>query len=136
MGAAFNTSDLIAISFMPLGDAMTIIMSSVLPTMILAAIFLKERLRLYKIFCSILVVSGIVLVLRPPFVFGNSVELEMDAGFNVSIPLKTNKTLSKEVETSSKINSPQFKYYYIGAIAALAAMLSSVAMRTVMKMLV
>ena len=136
MGAAFNTSDLIAISYMPLGDAMTIIMSSVLPTMILAAIFLKDRLRLYKIFCSILVVSGIVLVLRPPFLFGNSVESEMDTGFNVSIPLKKNRTLSEILEITPKINSPQFKYYNIGAIAALAAMLSSAAMRTVMKMLV
>ena len=42
IGASFNTTDLIAISFMSLGDAMTIIMSSVLPTMILAAFFEGE----------------------------------------------------------------------------------------------
>ena len=136
MGASFNTSDLIAISFMPLGDAMTIIMSSVLPTMILAAIFLKERLRLYKIFCSILVVSGIVLVLRPPFIFGNSVESEMHSRSNISIAPTTNRTLTEKLEITSKINSSQFEYYYMGGIAALTAMFSSAALRTAMKMLV
>ena len=68
-GALFNATDLIAVYFMPLGDAMTIIMSSVLPTTVLAAIFLKERLRLYKSFCVIWVIIGLVLVIRPPFLF-------------------------------------------------------------------
>ena len=45
-GAVFASTDLIAIYYMPLGDAMTIILSSVLPTMILAAIFLNEKIRL------------------------------------------------------------------------------------------
>ena len=135
-GASFNTTDLIAISFMPLGDAMTIVMSSVLPTTILAAIFLKERLRLYKIFCSVLVVSGIVLVLRPPFLFGNSVELENHSRSDKSIPQATNRTLLEKLEITSEMNSSLFEYYYIGAIAALTAMFSLAAMRTVMKMLV
>ena len=64
-GAIFNSTDMIAIYIMPLGDAMTIIMSSSLPTMVLAAIFQKERLRLYKLICAILVITGIVLVIRP-----------------------------------------------------------------------
>ena len=136
LGASFNTTDLIAVSFMPLGDAMTIILSSVLPTIILAAIFLKERLRLYKILCSILVVAGIVLVLRPPFLFQNSVEQEMQQSFDTSIPLGTNRTLSEKLEISLKLDSSEFDNYYIGAIAALIAMFSIAGMRTVIKMLV
>ena len=72
LAALFNASDLVAVYLMPLGDAMTIIMSSVLPTTLLAAIILKEKLRLYKAFCIVLVIVGLVLVIRPPFLFGNS----------------------------------------------------------------
>ena len=136
LGASFNTSDLIAISFMPLGDAMTIILSSVLPTVILAAIFLKERLRLYKILCSIIVVTGIVLVIRPPFLFQNSVEQEIQQNLNTSNSFMTNRTLSEKLGIAPKLSSSEFYDYYIGAIAALTAMFSIAGMRTVIKMLV
>ena len=91
---------------------------------------------MYKIFCSISAVSGIVLVLRPPFLFGNSVESELHAGFNISIPPTTNRTLLENLDISSNINSSKFQYNYIGVIAAMTAMFFSAAMRTVMKMLV
>ena len=39
----------VAVSCMPLGDAITIINCTVLPTMILASIFLKERLRILSL---------------------------------------------------------------------------------------
>ena len=103
LGAIFITSNYIAVYFMPLGDAMTIILSSVLPTIILAAIFLKERLRLYKILCSILVVTGIVLVLRPPFLFQNSVEHGMQKSVNTSIPPTTNKTLPQKFDIAQNL---------------------------------
>ena len=135
-GASFNTADLIAITFMPLGDAMTIILSAVLPTLVLAAIFLRERLRLYKILCSILVVTGIVLVLRPPFLFQSSVKHGMQKNFNTSIPPTTNKTLLEKFNFSSKLNSLEFDNYYIGAIAALIAMFSIAGHRTLIKILV
>ena len=122
LAASFNTTDLIAITFMPLGDAMTIILSAVLPVVVLAAIFLKERLRLYKILCSILVVTGIVLVLRPPFLFENSLEHDMKQNFNTSIPHMTNNTLSEKLEISTKLNNSEFDSYYIGAIAALMSL--------------
>ena len=136
LGASFNTTDLIAITFMPLGDAMTIILSGVLPTVVFAAIFLKERLRLYKILCSILVVTGIVLVLRPPFIFQNSVEHEMQQTFHASIPLTTNKTLTEKLEITPKLDSTEFDNYHIGAIAALIAMFSIAGTRTLIKILV
>ena len=135
LAASFNTTDLIAITFIPLGDAMTIILSAVLPVVVLAAIFLKERLRLYKILCSILVVTGIVLVLRPPFLFENSVEHDMQQNFNTSIQHMTNNTLSEKLEISTKLNNSEFDSYYIGATAALIAMFSVAGTRTLIKFL-
>ena len=57
------------VTFMPLGDAMTLLFTAPLSTMIAAALFLGHRLRLYRIFNVILLVSGAVLVIRPPFIF-------------------------------------------------------------------
>ena len=48
------TGSLGAISFMPIGDAMTIILCSAVPTVVLAAIFYAERLRVFKIICTLL----------------------------------------------------------------------------------
>ena len=135
-GAAFNSTDLIAIYFMPLGDAMTIIMSSVLPTMILAAIFLKERLRLYKLICAILVITGIVLVIRPPFVFGNSIDQGTQFRVNESRTISLNNTTSNNFNMSSITSSSRSEYYYIGAAAALICMVSSAIFRVLMKTLV
>jgi hypothetical protein len=43
---------------MPLGDAMTLIFTSPLSTMIVASIFLGHRMRLYRIFNALLLISG------------------------------------------------------------------------------
>ena len=62
-------TDFYCVTNMPLGDATAIIFSAPLPTMILSAVFLGSRLRLYKIFCGLLLYTGIMLVIRPPFIF-------------------------------------------------------------------
>ena len=62
-------TDFYCVTNMPLGDASAIIFSAPLPTMIFSAIFLGSRLRLYKIFCGLLLYTGIMLVIRPPFIF-------------------------------------------------------------------
>merc|ERR1712066_937921 len=68
----------VAVSFMPLGDMMTIALSNAIPTTILAAIFFKERFRLIKGISLILVVTGIVLVIRPPFLFHDEPNMDED----------------------------------------------------------
>ena len=57
--------------FMPLGDALTLIFSSPLITMILASVFLGHKLRLFKITLGAVLLSGIILVVRPPFFFND-----------------------------------------------------------------
>ena len=114
-GGMSRTTDVVAVTFMPLGDAMTIILSSAIPTTIIAAIFLKERLRLIKVVCLILVVTGIVLVIRPPFLFNNNLNTKfdvMDIGYNSTTPLI--------YETSPIVHN---KYYYIGAASAIGCMI-------------
>lgn len=135
-GALFASTDLIAIYYMPLGDAMTIILSSVLPTMILAAIFLNERLRLYKISCAVLVISGLVLVIRPPFLFKNSSRLVICQNPNNLTQSIINKSCMEKLARSGQMNNSRSHYYYIGAIAALVCMISSATFRIMMKVLV
>ena len=104
----------VAVSFMPLGDMMTIALSNAIPTTILAAIFFEERFRMIKGISLILVVTGIVLVIRPPFVFHD--EPNMD---EYVIGSNTNTTTSFH-------NNPlgiHDSYYYIGAISAVANMI-------------
>ena len=135
-GAIFNLTDLIAISIMPLGDAMTIILSSSLPTMVLAAIFQKERLRLYKLLCAILVITGIVLVIRPPALFESSTDIAKHYGVNESMMLGMNCTMSDSVIIPSNLSSTRSKYYYFGVAAALICMVDSAIFRILMKTLV
>ena len=56
---------------MPLGDALTLIFSSPLITMILASAFLGHKMRLFKITLGAVLLSGIILVVRPPFLFND-----------------------------------------------------------------
>lgn len=60
----------VAILRMPLGDAMTVVFSTPLPTIFFARIFVGQRLRVYKFMCALLLVIGLILILRPPFLFG------------------------------------------------------------------
>ena len=115
VGGMSRTTDVVAVTFMPLGDAMTIILSSAIPTTIIAAIFLKERLRLIKVVCLVLVVTGIILVIRPPFIFNNNLNTKLDV-----VDTGSNSTISLISEMSPLIHN---KYYYIGAASAIGCMI-------------
>ena len=109
VGSIKRLTHLVSITFMPLGDAMAIVLSNAIPTTILATIFFKERFRMIKLICLILVVTGIVLVIRPPFVFHDDLNINVDdigATANTTSSFHNNKT------------SVRGKYYYIGAISA------------------
>ena len=58
--------------FLPLGDALTLIFSAPLSTMVMTAIFLGHKLRLYKVTFALILLTGTVLVVRPPFLFPSS----------------------------------------------------------------
>ena len=121
----FNLTDLIAVAYMPIGDAMTIILCGAIPTVILAAIFLEERLRLFKIICSVFVVTGIILVIRPPFLFNNEAEMMNSSKNSESINF-----------TTAAPDKPRtHDHYYIGALGAFICMMSNAIFRTMIKVL-
>ena len=120
-----NLCDLIAVTFMPLGDAITLLLSGVLPTIIFARIFLKERLKLYKIICTVLIITGIILVARPPFLFKDT---ESD--------ILNNTHFGSDTKTdSSEINFNRTLYYYYGVISALSFTVCIGIYRVVLKIL-
>ena len=111
---------------MPLGDSTAITLCSVLPTMIFASICLKERIRIYKAICGILVISGIVLVIRPPFVFPSMI-LNNKYGSRFS----TNVTTS-----TAERNYYMDSYYYFGAASALCCIVCKAVSNITVKILV
>ena len=115
-----NAVDILAISFLPIGDAMTIILSSVLPTIIISAIFLNERLRLYKTICGALIMVGLVLIVRPAFLFST------DPIDDLEVSNQTN------AESSSETN---YYNYYLGLISSFTCMICMAVTRILTKRL-
>ena len=116
-----HTFQMVSVTLMPLGDSSALIFSAPLSTVILSRIFLKTRLRLYKLCCVFIVMTGIILIVRPSVVFGY---LERETEQGVKKPTET--TILKE--PFSNVNQTIFKeyvkydkYYFYGALAALAA---------------
>ena len=68
-GGLMITCAFCSVLYLPLGDALTLIFSAPLSTMVMAAIFLGHRLRLYKISLGLILLTGTILVVRPPFIF-------------------------------------------------------------------
>ena len=56
---------------MNIGDAAAIIYSSPFITGILAAILLKEKLTIFNLLATVVSFGGVILVSRPPFIFGS-----------------------------------------------------------------
>ena len=54
-----------------LGTAMTIIYSAPIFTMIFSFVFLRIKQGLYKIFFALILIVGVLMVIRPPFLFPN-----------------------------------------------------------------
>jgi len=65
---AFITS-LASVSFMPVPDALCIIFARPVVTILLSALILKDRLNIYKCFSGLLLLVGVTLVCKPPFLF-------------------------------------------------------------------
>lgn len=62
-----------AFRLMPLADASVIVFSVPVFVAIFARLFLKEPCGLWNIVCVLLTLIGVVLITRPPLLFGNSV---------------------------------------------------------------
>lgn len=60
-----------AFRVMPLADATVITFSSPVFTSLFAWLFLKEKYSLWDLFFTLFTITGVVLIARPPFLFGS-----------------------------------------------------------------
>ena len=111
-------SYLVAISLMNIGDAMAIYFSSFLPTMILSKLFLKERIGLYRILCGMMILTGIILVLKP---FSIIYATDRKPGWNI---MNQTSPRSIENENISYMYQEINEKLHVGEIAAITSMLS------------
>ena len=56
---------------LPLGDAGAIMFSSPVFTMIMSVFMLRERCGLYRLLVSLVLIAGVIVVSRPPAIFGD-----------------------------------------------------------------
>ena len=62
----------LGVLYIPLGDALTIIYTAPIFTMIFSYIFLRTRQGFWKIFLATLLMIGVILVIRPPLIFSQN----------------------------------------------------------------
>ena len=61
----------LGVLYIPLGDALTIIYAGPIFTMIFSFLFLRIKQGLWKISFAMILMAGVILVVRPPFIFYN-----------------------------------------------------------------
>ena len=90
------TTALASVTFMAVPDALCIVFACPVVTIFLSAIFLGDKLTVFKIIAGFQLLVGVILVCKPPFLFGDS----------------TNTTVGDH------------ESYYIGVLLAVTACLS------------
>ena len=66
----------LSFSQLPLGDATTILFSSPVLVMVLSVFFLKEKCGVFRVVAAVTLISGVSLIAKPPFIFGQEEEGE------------------------------------------------------------
>ena len=64
---------------LPLGDSTTILFSSPVLVMVLSVFILKEKCGVFRVVAAVTLVSGVVLIAKPPFIFGQEEKTTYDA---------------------------------------------------------
>jgi len=95
--------------YMPLGDALTIVFTEPLWTILLSRIILSIRISAWKMIFGCLLISGMVLCIQPPFLFTSS---------SSNSSLNTSQATDHEDRREAVITEKETDYY-IGVIFAL-----------------
>jgi len=116
------------VKFMPVPDAITLIFTAPLFTMVLAAIFMKEKVTIVKVVSGMVLMAGIALITKPSFLFPDN-----DNGILKSTWTKANDSTDWRKEYAKGIfflfnlktpippeHDPE-DYYFIGALVALSS---------------
>jgi len=92
---------------LPLGDSTTILFSSPVIVMVLSMFILHERCGIFRVVAATTLLGGVILISKPPFIFGQDENLGYDAiGYSLvlcacgmsALGIVLTKLISKEVE--------------------------------------
>jgi len=91
---------------LPLGDSTTILFSSPIIVMTLSIFILNERCGFFRFFATISLITGVVLISKPPIIFGSNMETYDLVGYTLvlgacnmsALGLVLTKLISKKVE--------------------------------------
>jgi len=115
---------LASVTYMAVPDALCIVFSCPVVTIILAAVFLKDRLTVAKVTSGVLLLVGVILVCKPPFLFDE--HPNADAGNGTSaMPMRLYQ-LRNVVKDHD--------HYYIGVLLAVISCFSGGLMNVLISM--
>jgi len=101
------------VGYMPLGDALTLVFTEPLWTILLSKVILKIRIGVWKTLFGLVLVSGVILCVQPPFLFPNDDEpLNNNNNANASATSDSNGTSGDKLDTDN---------YFLGAGLAIGA---------------
>jgi drug/metabolite transporter (DMT)-like permease len=121
------------LEYLPIGDALTIIFSEPLWTLVLSKIFLKTRIGWWKFTFAFVLISGVILCTQPPFLFPSPDETqhrhhhhhgkhrhhhELSVAPDDSI---SNETLTRKTDVDDGCG------YYMGVVLAVGAAVTGAA---------
>jgi len=123
------------LEYLPIGDALTIIFSEPLWTLVLSKIFLKTRIGWWKFTFAFVLISGVILCTQPPFLFpspdiprghhhhghhhhGRHHHHVSSVALNDSLPIET---------TTTKTPVDDDCAYYMGVVLAVGAAVTGAA---------
>ena len=87
----------ISVLYIPVGDAGTIVGSTFIPATLFSWICLGKNAKLYKISCCLCALTGIVLIVKPPMIFGSA--YPQAPANSTGMGVKTNGALSSGNDT-------------------------------------
>ena len=115
------------VQYMPIGDALTIVFTEPLWTLILSKLLLKVRIGAWKVAFGLLLIAGMVLCIQPPFLFPS----HADAVCNSTGSSSSARNTSAE---GFNTDEDEDSGYYMGVLLAIAtAVTGSMANVTIAK---
>ena len=125
------------LEFLPIGDALTIIFSEPLWTLVLSKVFLKTRIGWWKFLFSFVLISGVVLCTQPPVLFSKSDATHHhqryhhrhhgNHGHEEHHRQKLSGELNNSTNNTGLMNEGGDDGYYIGVLLAVGAAVSGAA---------
>ena len=119
LGSLNMLSPILSVQLMPVPDAVTLMFTTPLFTMLFSALFLKDPINLVKAISGIVLTTGIVLITQPTFLFNqNHVILREER--SVSYTSGWNQYDEKDINPKELHRNDDDKHYFVGALIALS----------------